>query len=96
MLFSIDYSSLAKKDRKKLGKSNLAGKTEQALVDLQTTPYPPSPPPPEKKEFLKGDLSGCCSSRLSRGDRIVYKISGDEVFIFSMRGHYDNLKKRLK
>lgn len=43
-----------------------------------------------KPERLKGELQGYWSRRITKADRMVYRIDGDEVLvgIVSMKGHY--------
>jgi len=41
-----------------------------------------------KPEPLKNDLSGYWSRRIDESNRIVYKIVGNEIIIFSCRTHY--------
>ena len=45
-----------------------------------------------KLEPLKNNLSGKWSRRINKTDRIVYSVDGDivTVFVFSMKGHYNN------
>ena len=44
-----------------------------------------------KPEPLKGPLSGLWSRRINQEHRLIYKVEGDEVFVYviSMRYHYD-------
>ena len=41
-----------------------------------------------KPEPLKGNLSGLWSRRIDEVNRIVYKISNDEIKIYQCKGHY--------
>lgn len=43
-----------------------------------------------KPEPLREDFSGWWSRRIDDTNRIVYKISGDDVIIAACRGHYDD------
>lgn len=45
-----------------------------------------------KPERLKGRLSNTWSRRLTKKDRIVYRIDGDKiiVYVLSVMGHYDD------
>ena len=43
-----------------------------------------------KPEPLKGNLSGLWSRRIDEVNRIVYKISNDEIKIYQCKGHYKN------
>ena len=42
-----------------------------------------------KSEKLKGDLSGCCSRRIDKYNRLVYRIKNDIIEILSCKNHYD-------
>ena len=42
-----------------------------------------------KPEPLKYALSGLWSRRIDRKNRIVYAIEGDDIFIISCKGHYE-------
>ena len=41
-----------------------------------------------KPERLKHDMSGFCSRRISKKDRIIYKFDDDYIYIFAIGGHY--------
>lgn len=43
-----------------------------------------------KPERLKGDLKGFWSRRITKADRMIYKIDGDKILvgIVSLKGHY--------
>ncbi len=41
-----------------------------------------------KPEALKYNLSGYWSRRIDMGNRIVYKVEGDIIWVISLRGHY--------
>lgn len=42
-----------------------------------------------KPEPLKHALSGLWSRRIDRKNRIVYAIEGNDIFIISCKGHYE-------
>lgn len=42
-----------------------------------------------KAEPLRGNLSGLWSRRIDRGNRIVYFIENDMIYIVSCKGHYE-------
>ena len=44
-----------------------------------------------KPEMLKHNLSGLWSRRLSQKDRVIYKYDDDNIFIFAIGGHYDQV-----
>lgn len=39
-------------------------------------------------EPLKGNLKGYWSRRITEADRLVYKVSDDEIVVISAKGHY--------
>ncbi len=43
-------------------------------------------------EQLKGELSGKWSRRITKGDRLIYSIEDEKVFVevLSVKGHYGN------
>ena len=41
-----------------------------------------------KPEPLKHELAGCWSRRITDEHRLVYKISGNNIIIYSCKGHY--------
>ena len=41
-----------------------------------------------KPEPLKHELAGCWSRRITDEHRLVYKISGNDIIIYSCKGHY--------
>ncbi len=41
-----------------------------------------------KPEPLTAELSGFWSRRINDKDRLIYKISGDDIYIISCRSHY--------
>lgn len=43
-----------------------------------------------KPEPLKGNLSGFWSREIDDGNRIVYRLSEDQVEIIQCKGHYDD------
>jgi toxin YoeB len=74
-----DYTSWLKNDKKILKKIN------QLIKDIQRTPFEGL----GKPEPLKFDLSGYWSRRITREHRLVYKIRGNELLIYSCRFRYD-------
>ena len=70
VMWSLVYTSQARKDAKKLSSAGLR-QTAQALLDIiRQNPYQ-NPPPYEK---LVGDLSGAYSRRINIQHRLVYQI----------------------
>lgn len=87
--YKIYFSKQADKDKKLLKQAGLENKTKELLDIISINPYqiPPS------YEKLKGNLSGCCSRRISLQHRLVYEIdeTNKEIFILRMWSHYDKL-----
>lgn len=73
-----DYLYWQKTDRKTLNRINAL------LKEIARTPFSGT----GKPEPLKYALSGYWSRRVTRQDRIVYKVEGDEVFVAQIRYHY--------
>ena len=42
-----------------------------------------------KPERLKGNQNNCYSRRITKKDRLVYKIENDEIIFISCKGHYE-------
>ncbi|MCF8372366.1 MAG: Txe/YoeB family addiction module toxin [Bacteroidales bacterium] len=74
-----DYLFWQKEDR------NVLKKINQLIKDIQRTPFKGIGNP----ELLKYDLSGYWSRRISHEHRLVYKVVGAELLIYSCRYHYD-------
>ena len=43
-----------------------------------------------KPEALKHDLSGKWSSRITKSDRLVYKVVENKIHIYSLKDHYNS------
>lgn len=75
---------------------------EKAKEKISKTPNYPNNDFPEDSELLKGDLKGWLSQRISKKDRLVYKIESDKktdkriVYIAAAYGHYDEAPRRSK
>jgi toxin YoeB len=86
-MYKINFDKVAEEQLKKL-KSNrpLLKKLLEVLADIEQNPYSPN----FKFERLKNNLAGFCSKRLSKGDRVVYKVIDGiiEVQIKSVKDHY--------
>jgi len=74
-----DYLSWQKEDKKILRKINML------IKEIQRLPYEGK----GKPEPLKYDLSGFWSRRIDREHRLVYRVTEDDVIIYSCRYHYD-------
>ena len=74
----------------------------KAKEKISKTPKYPKNDSPEDSELLKGDLKGWLSQRISKKDRLVYKIESDKktdkkiVYIAAAYGHYDKASRRTK
>jgi toxin YoeB len=74
-----DYISWQNEDKKILKKIN-------ALIkSIQSNPYDGI----GKPEPLKYDLAGLWSRRIDLEHRLVYKVEGNDLYIYSCRYHYD-------
>ena len=84
----IDLSEKAIDDLiywKKSGKDNIQKKIEQLLKAIKENPVNGI----GKPEPLKYNLSGFWSRRIDKGNRIVYKIGEEIIYVYSLKGHYD-------
>ena len=70
---------------KKSGKSSILKKIKSLLESIQETPFEGL----GKPEGLKHNLSGLWSRRIDRGNRLIYKVTSEVIYILSCRGHYD-------
>ena len=75
-----DYLYWQTQDKKTLKRIN------GLIKELQRTPFEGA----GKPEPLKGDLSGLWSRRIDEVNRIVYFKQGEDIYIISCRGHYDD------
>jgi toxin YoeB len=74
-----DYISWQNEDKKTLKKIN-------ALIkNIQSYPFEGI----GKPEPLKYDLAGLWSRRIDLEHRLVYKVEGNDLYIYSCRYHYD-------
>lgn len=87
MNWTLVYTSQARRDAKKLGRSGLRSQAQKLLDILVVNPYQ-TPPPYEK---LVGDLTGACSRRINIQHRLVYQILDDIkiVKVVRMWTHYE-------
>ena len=74
-----DYISWQDEDKKMLRRINALTK------DIQSNPTEGI----GKPEPLKYDLAGLWSRRIDREHRLVYKVEGSDLLIYSCRYHYD-------
>lgn len=73
-----DYLYWQKTDRKTLNRINAV------LEEIARTPFSGT----GKPEPLKYALSGYWSRRVTRQDRLVYRVEGDAVLVAQIRYHY--------
>lgn len=73
-----DYLYWQSQDRKVLKKIN------QLVKDISRSPFEGI----GKPEPLKENLSGFWSRRIDDEHRLIYTLEGENVLIFSCRGHY--------
>jgi len=59
-------------------------KIRELLKDIKRDPFKGL----GKPEPLKHELAGCWSRRITDEHRLVYKISGNDIIIYSCKGHY--------
>lgn len=87
MSWTVVYTNQAKRDAKKLARSDLKPQAERLLKILTKNPYQ-TPPPYEK---LVGDFAGACSRRINIQHRLVYQILDDikTVKVIRMWSHYE-------
>ena len=77
MNYTLAFTTRARKDAKKIARSELQEKTQQLLYLLTINPYE-NPPPYEK---LVGDLRGCYSRRINIHNRLVYEVLEPEKVV---------------
>jgi toxin YoeB len=70
---------------KKSGKVSVLKKIRTLLESIQETPFEGI----GKPEGLKHNLSGLWSRRIDRGNRLIYEVTSDIVYVHSMKGHYE-------
>jgi toxin YoeB len=71
---------------KKTGQASILKKIRKLLESMQETPLEGI----GKPEALKHNLSGFWSRRIDRENRIIYKIIDETIWIYSLKGHYEN------
>jgi toxin YoeB len=85
----IIYKDKALKDIKfwkKSGQKNIRSKITRLIEDIQLHPETGL----GKPEALKYELTGLWSREIDKGNRLIYEISGNQLHIISMRGHYSD------
>lgn len=89
MTFRIKLSPLAQEHLdfwKHSGKISVIKKIARMFEELESHPMEGTGQP----EKLKGNLQGYWSRRITKADRMVYKVMGEDVLvsIVSIKGHY--------
>lgn len=74
-----DYVSWQNEDKRILKKINIL------IKNIQSNPFEGI----GKPEPLKYDLAGLWSRRIDLEHRLVYKVEGNDIYIYSCRYHYD-------
>ncbi len=69
---------------KKSGQKTIQDKIARLVEDIKLTPYTGL----GKPEALKYELSGFWSREIDKGNRLIYKLSNNQINIISLRGHY--------
>ena len=87
MNWELVFTTQARRDAKKLGKSGLRPQAERLLEILKRNPYQSSPP----YEKLIGELTGAFSRRINIQHRLVYQVLPDAkvVKVIRMWTHYE-------
>ena len=87
MKWTLVYTSQARRDAKKVARSDLKPQAERLLKILAKDPYQTTPP----YERLLGDLAGACSRRINIQHRLVYQVLDDikTVKVLRMWTHYE-------
>jgi toxin YoeB len=84
----VAYLEKALKDLKywqSSGNKIIQNRIVKLINDIQMSPFEGI----GKPESLKYSLSGKWSRRITESDRIIYSISKNTLFIYSLRSHYD-------
>jgi len=87
VVWTLAYTSQARKDAKKLSGAGLRVKAEALLAILQKNPFQ-FPPPFEK---LMGDIDGAYSRRINIQHRLVYQVMKESrtVKVIRLWTHYE-------
>jgi Txe/YoeB family toxin of toxin-antitoxin system len=85
--WQLHFSKHARKDARKLKRSQLQAKADELLDILEKDPFI-NPPPYER---LVGELEGFYSRRINIQHRLVYQVDKKErrVFVERMWTHYE-------
>ncbi len=93
-----DYKILGHKDIKKDFVHLQKGQAEKAKEKIRKTPNHPNNDVPGDSKVLRGELKGWFSQRISKKDRLVYKLdfANKIVYIATACSHYDEAPRRIK
>ena len=80
----VDDSLLDLRFWKKSGNKSIQKKIEQLLLDILQHPYSGI----GKPEALKHELSGKWSRLINEEHRIIYEVTNDVLYVYSLRSHY--------
>jgi toxin YoeB len=69
---------------KKSGQLNIQNKISRLINDIIVHPYSGL----GKPEALKYELAGLWSREIDKGNRLIYEVVDQQLYIISMRGHY--------
>lgn len=83
---TVAFATQAKKDFEEYSRKNKKTvlKIMELISNINAHPYTGI----GKPEPLKHQLAGYWSRRINSKDRLVYKVTIDELFIISCKGHY--------
>ena len=70
---------------KKTGNKPVLQKIKTLLESIVETPFSGI----GKPEQLKHELLGKWSRRITLSDRIIYQVIDDTIYVYSLRGHYN-------
>ena len=68
----------------KSGNKSIQNKIKQLFADMLLHPFSGL----GKPEQLKHKLTGKWSRRINQEHRIIYEVIGDDIFVYSLKGHY--------
>lgn len=83
----IEYSDRAEEDARewlKSGNKKVQQRITSLLKSILENPYEGI----GKPEPLKHNLAGKWSRRITSSDRIIYEISKNILYVYSLKGHY--------
>lgn len=83
---NIAFTTLAFEQYSNWGSEDfkIFGRITQLLKEMRRDPFVGI----GKPEPLKHTFKGCWSRRIDDKNRVIYKVSADEILIISCKGHY--------